>query len=156
MSDVGLIAPAGGIETEPPATTGREAVRSARKHASVIVVNFNGRSHIADCLQSLLADGRPNTDIVVVDNCSTDGSAELVASRFPEVRLIRNDGNHGFGHGCNLAAQQARGEYLVFLNPDTEVRPGWIDALADALETYPGAGKSRDRRSRPVTTAVVP
>lgn len=132
-------------EVRAPTAIAGAGVRRVEASATVIVVNYNGRAHVETCLRSLLADGRPNTEVVVVDNCSTDGSADLIAARFPQVRLLRNEDNHGFGHGCNLAASVASGEYLVFLNPDTEVRAGWIDALIEALETHPGAGLATSR-----------
>jgi GT2 family glycosyltransferase len=63
-----------------------------------------------------------------------------VAQRYPEVALLRSEANLGFGPGNNLAARHAAGEYLAFLNPDTEVEPGWLEALIAALETDPTAG----------------
>ncbi|MGE3910868.1 MAG: glycosyltransferase family 2 protein [Chloroflexota bacterium] len=109
------------------------------------MVNYNGRQHIEHCLRSLLQDGGDHTEVLVVDNQSTDGSAELIEARVPEARLIRSAVNGGFGHGCNLAAHEARGEFLVFINPDTEVRPGCISALVDALERHPEAGLATSR-----------
>ncbi|UCC63064.1 MAG: glycosyltransferase family 2 protein [Anaerolineae bacterium] len=106
---------------------------------SVIVVNHNGRAHLEACLRSLLQDGR-DYEIVLVDNASTDGSVAYVARAFPQVRLIRNETNQGFGRGNNAGARWARGEYLAFLNPDTIVEPEWLEALVRALEADPQAG----------------
>jgi len=61
-------------------------------------------------------------EIIVVDNCSSDDTVELVREKFPEVRIIQNDENLGFGAANNKGAQMAEGEYLFFLNPDTELR----------------------------------
>ncbi len=97
--------------------------------ASVILVNYNGRSHLERCLPSVLSALTPEDEVLMVDNGSTDGSADWVTERFPSVRLVRTAANRGFGAGCNLGARHARGKYLVFLNPDTTVVPGWLDAL---------------------------
>lgn len=108
--------------------------------ASVIIVNYNGRCHLPRCLDSLLSDGITNVEIIVVDNASSDGSDDLVAHDYPQVRLIRSRENLGFGGANNLAASQAQGRYLAFLNPDTVVTTGWLDALITALEEQPQAG----------------
>lgn len=101
--------------------------------ASVILVNYNGRSHLERCLPSVLSTLTPEDELLVVDNGSTDGSADWVEKTFPSVRLIRAPINGGFGYGCNLGAHYARGHYLIFLNPDTTVAPGWLDALVAPL-----------------------
>lgn len=108
--------------------------------ASIIIVNYNGRTHLPRCLDSLLADNMANVEIIVVDNASTDGSADLVVHDYPQVRLIRSQENLGFGGANNLAAAQSQGRYLAFLNPDTMVTVGWLDALFTALEEQPQAG----------------
>lgn len=116
------------------------AVDNATITASVIIVNYNGRDHLEKCLKSLQSENCPSHEIVLLDNASTDGSATFVQQFFPEVRVIQNSINSGFGHGNNVAAKYARGEYLAFLNPDTEVEPGWLDALIAALNADPKAG----------------
>jgi len=108
--------------------------------ASVIIVNYNGREHVGACLHSLLKGGRQRYEVILVDNASTDGSAEYVERAFPQVKVIRNEVNRGFGHGGNVGARWARGKYLAFLNPDTVVEPGWLEALIAALEADPQAG----------------
>ena len=93
---------------------------------SIIIVNFRAWNDLERCLTSLapLAEfARPSTEIVVVDNASGDGQAERFAERHPQVELIVAPGNHGFAHGCNVGAQSARGEELLFLNPDV-IDPG--------------------------------
>jgi GT2 family glycosyltransferase len=91
-------------------------------------------------LASLRANPTAETEILVVDNASTDSSASMVQSEFPEVRLLCSIQNLGFGGGNNLGARQAFGQYLAFLNPDTEVAPGWLEALLNALETTSQVG----------------
>lgn len=108
--------------------------------ASVIIVNHNARQYLGACLHSLLNDDIPPHEIILVDNASTDDSVPYVREFFPSVRVIRNPANVGFGQACNIAAQYAEGKYLVFLNPDTVVRPGWLEALIAALEANPQAG----------------
>jgi len=108
--------------------------------ASVIIVNYNGREHLGGCLSSLLGEDRQDCQVILVDNASTDGSAEYVEQVFPQVLVIRNEANRGFGQGNNLGAQWAKGKYLAFLNPDTVVEPGWLEALIATLEADPQAG----------------
>lgn len=107
--------------------------------ASVIIVNHNAQQYLEACLRSLLSDRQPTDEIILVDNASTDNSVSYVQEHFPSVQIIRNPANLGFGQACNMAARYAQGKYLAFLNPDTVVRPGWLEALITALETNPEA-----------------
>jgi GT2 family glycosyltransferase len=100
---------------------------------SVIVVTYNARRHISACLDSVLAQAYPELEVVVVDNASSDGTAEVVRERFPTVQLIESGSNLGYGAGNNLGARCARGEVLVFLNPDAVAEPGWLQALVDGM-----------------------
>lgn len=104
--------------------------------ASVVVVAYNSAAYIVACLASLLAELRADDELIVVDSGSADGTPALVRERFPQARLIVGE-NAGYAGGCNRGAQAARGELLVFLNPDTVVRPGALDAL---LAPIAGAG----------------
>lgn len=108
---------------------------------SIIVLNFNGREHLPDCLGSLLGLDYPRDrlEIVVVDNGSTDGSLDWVRQYHPGVRIADLGANLGFAEGNNRGAAEARGEILVFLNTDTRVTPGWLRALVAPL-----AGDDRD------------
>jgi hypothetical protein len=81
-----------------------------------------------------------DVEIILFDNASTDGSVEMVEYAFPAVRVIRSAINLGFSAANNAAAPAARGEYLAFLNPDTVVKPGWLEHLIAALERFPRAG----------------
>jgi GT2 family glycosyltransferase len=108
--------------------------------ASIIIVTYNKREDITRCLSSVMKTANAAFEVIVVDNASTDGSADAVAAGFPEVIAIRSDVNLGFGGGCNLGATRARSEYLVFLNPDTVVDPSWLAALIKPLEARPRAG----------------
>lgn len=102
--------------------------------ASVIIPAWNGRDYLPACLEALLAQDYPDLEIIVVDNASTDGSADLVAETFSEIHLIRNKRNLGFAGGCNAGLKAARDDLLILLNQDTQVHPGWLQALSYALE----------------------
>ncbi len=77
--------------------------------------------------------------LIVVDNASTDGSAEAIAAAFPDIPLMAEAENHGFAAANNLAARRARGAYLLLLNPDTIVLNGAIDRLVAFAESRPDA-----------------
>ncbi len=100
---------------------------------SLIVLNWNGRQHLAYCLPSLLATDYPRYELVVVDNASTDGSPDFVRQHFPTVRVMVNARNLGFSAGMNVGLRAAKGDILVLLNNDLEVHPSWLRALVDAM-----------------------
>jgi GT2 family glycosyltransferase len=107
---------------------------------SVVVVSFNTREKLRRCLQCI---GR-HYEIVVVDNASADGSAEMVRDDFPHVRLQRNEGNVGFGIANNQGCELATGDLVLFLNSDAYAHPGAIDALAEVFgdpETVAAGGE---------------
>ncbi|UCC54631.1 MAG: glycosyltransferase family 2 protein [Anaerolineaceae bacterium] len=108
--------------------------------ASIIIVNYNGLSYLSNCLHSVQATCDDDVEIIIVDNNSTDGSAEQLVREFPDIWLIRSDENIGFGSGNNIGTRQASGEYVVFLNPDTVVTPGWLDPLIRVFEEDPEVG----------------
>lgn len=108
---------------------------------SVLVVGYRTRDELARCLPSLYAASEGvDLEVVLVDNASGDGTAEWAAEAFPQVRLVALEDNIGFGRAVNLAAEVARGEYLLLLNPDTEVRPGAVQALLRVARANPRAG----------------
>lgn len=100
---------------------------------SVVIVTYNSRDDIAGCLEALSALDGPRPEIIVVDNASTDSTADLVAERFPSVRLVRSASNLGFGGGNNLGFAVARGDLLVTVNPDVRLRPDALTALRGAF-----------------------
>jgi GT2 family glycosyltransferase len=109
---------------------------------SVIVANFNGLRFLDVCLGALRAQtySRVCTEVILVDDASTDGSADFVRANYPEMRVIQADRNRGFIASCHVGADSARGEWLVMLNNDTEVEPGWLAALAACAQANPQAG----------------
>ena len=108
---------------------------------SVIIISYNTRQMTLDCLYALYADlGQMPAEVWVVDNASGDGSADAVRQAFPQVRLIENPNNAGFGAANNLALTQASGEFLLLLNSDAFVHPGATAALTEYLRAHPGAG----------------
>ena len=127
---------------------GRVAPRAARPVTkvgapvvSVCVVNWNCREHLRRCLDSLLRQPQGVAfEVVLVDNASTDGAADMVERDFPEVRLLRNAANVGFSRGNNQASEVAAGAYLFFLNNDTEVQPGCLAEFVSYAESHPGVG----------------
>ena len=108
---------------------------------TVIVISWNTRELLGRCLAAVGRDGAALApEVIVVDNASADGSADLVASRFPEARLIRNPDNRGFGRACNQALALATGEAILFLNPDAEPCAGSLTQLVGFLEARSDVG----------------
>ncbi|MFT4022395.1 MAG: glycosyltransferase family 2 protein, partial [Flavihumibacter sp.] len=107
---------------------------------SVIIVNYKVAPWLEQCLLSLrLAARQQACEVIVVDNASNDESVALPAL-FPEVRFIWLDENKGFGEACNAGAREARGEWLLFLNPDTLVVPALLRGMAGFIATHPQTG----------------
>lgn len=109
---------------------------------SVVVVNFNGRQHLEPCFSSLLKQDYPaaQVELILVDNNSQDGSLELMAERFPTVRVIANPHNLGFAPAVNQGAAAATGEYLALINNDAYADPLWLRAQVEALLPHRDAG----------------
>jgi len=108
-------------------------VQPPKPSVSVIVLTYNARRFVERCLDALFAQTFIEFEAIVVDNASSDGTADFVHQRFPLVRLIPSSRNDGYGAGNNLGAQHARGEILVFLNPDAVPEPDWLEHLIGAM-----------------------
>ncbi|MDW8319305.1 MAG: glycosyltransferase family 2 protein [Anaerolineae bacterium] len=127
---------------------------------SIIVVNWNTRDLLAGCLESVIGaqlsatgdqpsagDNRSpftvhrslTTEVIVIDNASTDGSAAMVRERFPWARLMQNGENVGFARANNQGIAAASGRYVALLNPDTVVHPGALEALVAFMDEHPAA-----------------
>ncbi len=109
--------------------------------ASAIVLNYQGRGVVEEAVESLLAQDLPGLEVLVVDNGSSDGSADDLERRFGgRIRLIRSPRNLGFGAGNNLALRVARGPYLILLNNDAVAAPGFARELVAAARADPSLG----------------
>jgi GT2 family glycosyltransferase len=106
----------------------------------LVIPNWNGRQYLEPCLRSVFAQEFRDFAVVVVDNGSVDGSADLVRTRFPQVHLVENSENRGFAAANNQAIRASASEFVATLNNDTEVDPGWLDALVQAMEVDPRIG----------------
>ena len=100
-----------------------------RPTLSVLIVAWNSREELSRTLPALLPELEEGDELIVVDNDSSDGTAEVVASLAPVARVVRGERNLGFAAGCNEGAKEARGDLLVILNPDAAPRPGFGEAI---------------------------
>lgn len=117
----------------------------------VVIVPYRCRELVLRCLRSLREHPVTRGEMVVhvVDNASGDGTVEAVRERFPEVRLRALEHNAGFSYANNLVLRSSEAEYVLLLNPDTEVLPGALDHMLDVMAAHPGAGVSGCRLVRP-------
>lgn len=108
---------------------------------TIIVITYNNARHITACLNSIVPQ-LPNSasEVVVFDNASTDGTAEIVAASWPAVGLVRSASNLGFGRACNQVATGLTTDFILLINPDAVIRTGCVDALLDLAIRVPGAG----------------
>jgi hypothetical protein len=107
---------------------------------TVIVLNWNGAELLGDCLRSVKNQDFTDFEAIVVDNGSTDDSADLVEREFPGFRLIRLPENTGFCHGNNVGMREAAGDLVVLLNNDAELAPSFLTRLVDAADLEPDVG----------------
>jgi hypothetical protein len=120
---------------------------------SVVIVAWNAKDYLELCLDSLgAAPPRRSSEVIVIDNASVDGTADMVQAKFPHVKLIRSEENLGFAKGNNVAIRQCQGRYICLVNPDVRVLPGCLDALADFLDQHPGVGNVGPRVLNPDMT----
>lgn len=122
-----------------------------RPDLSIIILNWNARPYLVACLHSIIDfNWKHSLEVIVVDNHSLiDDSVEVVKRDFPDVKLIENPRNSGFSAGNNLGYRAARGEYVLFLNPDTVVEAGALDRLLDWMKAHPEAGAIGPRMTYP-------
>ncbi len=107
---------------------------------SIVIVNWNTRDILHDCLDSIANQTSLPHEVIVVDNASTDGSADMVRQSFPDVTLIANSDNRGFAAANNQGLAIARGEKLLLLNPDTIILDNAIDVMCAWLDAHPDVG----------------
>lgn len=117
---------------------------------SVVILNYKTRGLLKQCLKGLLA--RPlefTNEVIVVDNCSSDGTAAMIREEFPSVRCIENARNAGFAGGMNVGLRDAQGRYLLMLNPDIAILGNAIERMHRFLEERPDAGMCAPRLLNP-------
>ena len=112
--------------------------------ASIIIVTYNHLKYLNDCITSIMKQDYPH-EIILVDNCSTDGTIEYVKENFPDITIIDSQKNRGYGAGNNLGFKHANGKYIVILNPDVIVNDFWLENLISPLK----------HRNRVITTPMV-
>ncbi len=108
---------------------------------SIVIVTTNAIKHIDDCLHSIYhTTPPPEVEVFISDNGSTDGTIELVQEKYPQVTLIQNGQNLGFGPANNRGVSRSRGQYVLFLNDDTIVRPGALAKMVGFMDTNQDVG----------------
>ena len=108
---------------------------------AVVILNWNTRDYLRKFLPGLIASTEGlDAEVIVADNASTDGSPEMLAAEFPDVRRISLDRNYGFTGGYNRALAQVEADYYVLINSDIEVPQGWLKPLTDWMDTHPHCG----------------
>lgn len=106
---------------------------------SIIIVNYNGKGFLDDCLESIDAQVSCSHEIIIVDNASMDGSADYIRQHYPAVTLIAHPENSGFSIGNNIGARTAKGRYLLLLNNDTRLLTDVVPGIA-LMESRPDIG----------------
>src|SRR5687767_12612159 len=112
---------------------------------SIVIVTWNGRQHLDMCLSAVAAQRGIATETILVDNASTDGTAEHVRNAYPWVRLLVLPTNRGFAGGNNAGVREARGRLMVFLNNDTAAAPDWLRELIGGLDEPAGFALATSR-----------
>ena len=107
------------------------------KLVSIVLLSYNSREDLAACIHSLITQKYHNFEIIFVDNASTDGSEEFIRINYPEIKVIQTGKNLGYAAGNNAGFEVAKGEYIVFVNPDTVAEPEWLTELIKPLESDP-------------------
>ncbi len=107
---------------------------------SIVIVTYHSADVIGSCLDSIESAGSASREVFLVDNASTDGTAEVVRTRYPSVHLIANSDNRGFSAANNQAIPLCRGRYLFFLNPDAELTGGCLETAVRYMDENPAVG----------------
>ena len=103
---------------------------------SVIVLNYNAGELLLNCIDSIKKSVYKNLEIIVVDNISTDKSQEICKEKHPDIKLIQNKKNFGYCEGNNIGIREAKGDFVVILNPDTIVESNWLNELITAHKEF--------------------
>jgi len=106
-----------------------------KSSVSIVIPHWNNVDVLSECLESISNTDFENFETIVVDNASTDNSVASVRSNYPNVKLIENDKNYGYAGGCNIGAEAASGDFLIFLNNDTVQEKDWISNLIKTINS---------------------
>ena len=106
-----------------------------KSSVSIVIPHWNNLDVLSECLESISNTNFENFETIVVDNASTDNSVASVRSNYPNVKLIENDKNYGYAGGCNIGAEAASGDFLIFLNNDTVQEKDWISNLIKTINS---------------------
>ena len=106
-----------------------------KSSVSIVIPHWNNVDVLSECLESISNTNFENFETIVVDNASTDNSVASVRSNYPNVKLIENDKNYGYAGGCNIGAEAASGDFLIFLNNDTVQEKDWISNLIKTINS---------------------
>ena len=109
----------------------------SRERVAIVILNWNGKEMMRRFLPSVIQYSKDEAVVWVADNASTDGSMEMLAREFPEVRTLVLDKNYGFAEGYNRALRQITADYYVLLNSDVEVTHHWLTPLIEYLDVHP-------------------
>jgi GT2 family glycosyltransferase len=101
---------------------------------AVVILNYNGRKHLADFLPSVMASNYGNLRVIVADNASVDDSLAFVQENFPSIEILTHPVNEGFAGGYNWALKEVASDYYILLNSDVAVTPGWIEPVIAIME----------------------
>ena len=105
---------------------------------SIAIVNYNGGAYVQAALDSLAKQTRRDFEVILVDNASIDGSVDnLDTSGLPGFKLLQQETNLGFARSNNIAAEEAKGKWLVLLNPDAQAFPNWLDEIRTGINRHP-------------------
>ena len=107
---------------------------------SVVILNFNGKRYLEDCLTSVLSQTFRDFEVIIVDNGSSDGSAEYLGTNYPWVKVVKNTRNLGFAEGTNTGIRQAKGEYILTLNNDTQMDNRFLECLERMMKSDKSVG----------------
>src|ERR1044072_1964398 len=108
---------------------------------SIIIINYNAINYLTDCLITLEKQfDHIEHEVCLVDNASTDGSLELLSQKFPEVKVLANTVNLGFSKAVNLGLKNTQGEFVIWLNPDSEILNDAIHELIEYFDDHPQVG----------------
>jgi GT2 family glycosyltransferase len=106
---------------------------------SIVLVNYNSGTSLMNCVRSVVKSAYPNKELIIVDNASNDNSISMLRTLDVQARILRNPMNLGFSRACNAGIAEAKGQFILVMNPDTIVDPNWLDSLVDAARRYPHA-----------------